>query len=166
MLRLRSILLLSTVISLAACGPGGVASPGEGVIVVPTPGTPAPPPPPPAPGNGIPAAGCPQGTVDRGVIATAFRNCEISGRISDDYTLQKLPGVVYSLAGPVNIGTDVGGDGALAGGDAVTLTIQAGVTVFGSSGNDYLVINRGSRINAVGSATQPIVFTARANVEG
>jgi hypothetical protein len=166
MLRLRSILLLSTAISLAACGPGGVASPGEGTIVVPAPATPAPPPPPPPPGNGIPAAGCPQGTVDRGVIAAAFRNCEMSGRISDDYTLQKLPGVVYSLAGPVNVGTDVGGDGALAGGDAVTLTVQAGVTVFGSSGNDYLVINRGSRINAVGSATQPIVFTARANVEG
>lgn len=166
MLRLRSVLLLSTLIPLAACGPGGVASPGEGVIVVPTPGTPAPPPPPSPPGNGTPAANCPQGTVDRGVIATAWRNCEISGRISDDFTLQKLPGVIYSLAGPVNVGTDVGGDGALAGGDAVTLTIQAGVTIFGSSGNDYLVINRGSRINAVGSATQPIVFTARANVEG
>jgi hypothetical protein len=167
MLRLRSVLLLSTVISLAACGPGGVASPGEGTIVVPVPvpGTPAPPPP-PAAGNGTPAAGCPQGTVDRGIIATAVRNCELSGRISDDYTLQKLPGVIYSLAGPVNVGTDVGGDGALAGGDAVTLTIQAGVTVFGSSGNDYLVINRGSRINANGNATQPIVFTARANVEG
>jgi hypothetical protein len=166
MLRLRSILLLSTVISLAACGPGGVASPGEGVIVVPTPGTPAPPPPPPAPGNGTPAAGCPQGTVDRGIIAAAFRNCEFSGRINDDYTIQKLPGVVYSLAGPVNVGTDVGGDGALAGGDPVTLNIQAGVVVFASSGNDYLVVNRGSRINAVGSATQPIIFTARANIEG
>jgi hypothetical protein len=90
----------------------------------------------------------------------------MSGRISDDYTVQKLPGVIYSLAGPVNVGTDVGGDGALAGGDAVTLTIQAGVTIFGSSGNDYLVINRGSRINAVGNAAQPIIFTARANVEG
>jgi hypothetical protein len=167
MLRLRSILLLSTLIPLAAaCGPDGVASPGEGVIVVPTPGTPAPPPPPPPPGNGTPAASCPQGTVDRGVIATAWRNCEFSGRISDDYTVQKLPGVIYSLAGPVNVGADVGGDGTLAGGDAVTLTIQAGVTIFGSSGNDYLVVNRGSRINANGNATQPIIFTARANVEG
>lgn len=166
MLRLRSLFLLSTLIPLAACGPQDTASPGEGTIVVPVPGTPAPPPPPPPPGNGTPATACPGGTVDRGVIATAFRNCEISGRIGDDYTVQKLPGVIYSLAGPVNVGTDVGGDGALAGGDAVTLTIQAGVVIFGSSGNDYLVINRGSRINAVGSATQPIIFTARANVEG
>ncbi|HEX8225127.1 MAG TPA: hypothetical protein VF605_15015 [Allosphingosinicella sp.] len=166
MLRLRSILLLSTLIPLAACGPQDTASPGEGTIVVPVPGAPAPPPPPPPAGNGTPAAACPQGTVDRGVIATAWRNCEMSGRINDDYTVQKLPGVIYSLAGPVNVGTDVGGDGALAGGDAVTLTVQAGVTIFGSSGNDYLVINRGSRINAVGNATQPIIFTARANVEG
>ena len=118
------------------------------------------------PGNGTPAAGCPAGTVDRGVIATAFRNCELSGRISDDYTVQRLPGVIYSLAGPVNVGTDVGGDGAAAGGDPVLLTIQAGVTIFASSGNDYLVVNRGSRINAIGTATQPIIFTARANVEG
>jgi hypothetical protein len=162
MLRFRSILLLSTLIPLGACGPGDVASPGEGTIVVPVPGTPAPPPPPPPPGNGTPAAACPQGTVDRGIIATAWRNCEMSGRISDDYTVQKLPGVIYSLAGPVNVGTDVGGDGTLAGGDAVTLTIQAGVTIFGSSGNDYLVINRGSRISANGSASQPIIFTARA----
>ena len=94
MLRLRSILLLSTVISLAACGPGGrrlarrghdrragAGHPGAAAAAAA------------APGNGTPAAGCPQGTVDRGVIATAFRNCEISGRISDDYTLQKLPGV-------------------------------------------------------------------------
>ncbi|HEX9947956.1 MAG TPA: hypothetical protein VGA98_10485 [Allosphingosinicella sp.] len=168
MLRFRSILLLSTLIPLAACGPGSVSSPGEGTIVVPVPapGTPAPPPPPPPAGNGTPAASCPQGTVDRGVIATAFRNCEISGRITDDYTVQKLPGVIYSLAGPVNVGTDVGGDGSLAGGDAVTLTVQAGVTIFGSSGNDYLVINRGSRINANGNPNQPIIFTARANVEG
>ncbi|HEX9964373.1 MAG TPA: hypothetical protein VGB04_05250 [Allosphingosinicella sp.] len=166
MSRLRTILLLTTLIPLAAaCGADDVASPGEGTLVIPPPAAPAPPPPPP-PGNGTPAAGCPAGTVDRGVIATAFRTCELSGRISDDYTLQKLPGVIYSLAGPVNVGTDVGGDGSLAGGDAVTLTVQAGVVVFASSGNDYLVVNRGSRINAVGSATQPIIFTARANVEG
>jgi hypothetical protein len=165
MSRLRALLLLSTLIPLAACGPDDVASPGEGTLVTPPPAAPAPPPPPP-PGNGTPAASCPGGTIDRGIIATAFRNCEISGRISDDYTVQKLPGVIYSISGPVNVGTDVGGDGALAGGDAVTLTIQAGVVVFASSGNDYLVVNRGSRINAVGTATQPIIFTARANVEG
>lgn len=163
--KFRALLLLSTVIPLAvACGPNDVASPGEGTIVVP-PATPTPPPPPPA-GGGTPAASCPAGTIDRGVVATAFRNCEISGRISDDYTVQRLPGVIYSLSGPVNVGTDVGGGGTLPGGDAVTLTIQAGVTLFATSGNDYLVVNRGSRLLAVGTPTLPIIFTSRANVEG
>ena len=48
----------------------------------------------------------------------------------------------------------------------VTLTVQAGTLLFGSSGNDYLVVNRGSRINAVGTAAAPVIFTARANLEG
>ena len=163
--KFRALLLLSVALPLAACGPNDVASPGEGTIVVPPP-APTPPPPPPPPGGGTPAASCPAGTTDRGVIASAFRNCEISGRINDDTTIQRLPGVIYSISGPVNVGTDVGGGGALAGGDPVTLTIQAGVTVFASSGNDYLVVNRGSRLLAVGTPTLPIIFTARSNVEG
>ena len=164
MLKFRALLLATALIPLASCGPTDVASPGEGTLVTPPVVPPVVPPPPP--GNGVPAAGCPAGTVDRGVIATAFRNCEFSGRINDDYTVQRLPGVIYSLSGPVNVGTDVGGGGTLAGGDPVTLTIQAGVTFFATSGNDYLVINRGSRIQAVGTAALPIIFTARANVEG
>lgn len=55
-------------------------------------------------------------------------------------------------------------DGAvIAGGDnseSVTLEVRAGTKVIG--GNDaYLVISRGSMINAQGSASQPIVFTSR-----
>jgi hypothetical protein len=165
MSKFRALLLISCAIPLAACGPNDVASPGEGTIVVPPP-APAPPPPPPPAGGGVPAAGCPAGTVDRGVIAAAFRNCEFSGRFNDDFTIQRLPGVIYSLSGPVNVGTDVGGGGNLAGGDPVTLTIQAGVTIFATSGNDYLVVNRGSRLQAVGTPTLPIIFTARSNVEG
>ena len=163
MSKYRALLLATALTALAACGPSDVASPGEGTLVnpgVPGGGGGG------TPGNGTPAAGCPAGTTDRGVIATAFRNCEIAGRINDDFTVQRLPGVIYSLSGPVNVGTDVGGDGTAPGGDGVTLTIQAGVTLFATSGNDYLVVNRGSRLNAIGTAALPIVFTARANVEG
>jgi hypothetical protein len=166
----RSILMVGSALALAACGADDIASPGEGTLVTPPPtgGTPTPTPggggtPTPTPGQ--PAASCPAGTVDRGVIANR-RNCELSGRISADFTLQNLPGVIYSLSGPVNVGTDIGGDGNAAGGQRVTLTIQPGTVIFASQGNDYLVVNRGSRINAVGTATQPIIFTARANVEG
>jgi hypothetical protein len=167
---MRTFLLLGcAAAALAGCGADDVASPGEGVLVTPTPTPVATTPttnPTPAPGNGTPATACPTGTIDRGIIATAFRNCELSGRITSDLTLQNLPGVRYSLSGPVNVGTDVGGDGASAGGQRVTLTVQAGTVVFASSGNDYLVVNRGSRLQALGTATAPIVFTARANIEG
>ena len=161
----RSLLLLTTAIGLAGCGPDDIASPGEGnlVIIQPPPAGPVLPVPPAA---GQPAASCPAGTVDRGVVGTSRRSCELPTRFTVDTTIQNLPGVAYSIAGPVTVGTDVGGDGSAAGGQAVTLTIQAGAVLFGSSGNDYLVVNRGSRLNALGSAAQPIVFTARANLEG
>jgi hypothetical protein len=128
MSKYRALLLLSTAISLAACGPNDVASPGEGnIIVIPAP-APAPPPPPPPPAGG-PAASCPTGTIDRGVVGTK-RACELPPRFTADTTIQSLPGVAYQIAGPVNVGTDVGGDGAAAGGQPVTLTVQAGTLFF------------------------------------
>lgn len=162
------LLVATSLVALTACnGAADIASPGEGVIVVPAP-TPAPAPAPtptPTPGAGTPAANCPTGYTDRGVIANR-RNCEISGRISTNTAVANLPGVIYSLAGRVDVGTDVGGDGAAAGGQSVTLTIDPGVVIFASSGLDFLVVNRGSRINAEGTATRPIIFTSRQNVTG
>ncbi len=49
---------------------------------------------------------------------------------------------------------------------AVTLTIQPGVVLFANSGPSWVNINRGNKINAVGTATAPIVFTSRDNVLG
>jgi hypothetical protein len=163
---IRALMLMTTLIPLAACGADDVASPGEGVLVVPvpTPGPPAPPPPPPAAGGAYTGA-TPAGFTDRGVVNNR-RVFEMPPRFTQDTTLQNLPGAVYSIAGPVNVGSDVGGDGTLAGGQSVTLTIQPGVVVIASSGNDYLVVNRGSRLNAIGTTAQPIIFTARANLEG
>lgn len=163
--KFRALLLLSAVLPLAACGPNDVASPGEGTLVTPPTSTPTPPvvvvPP------GTPAASCPAGTIDRGVVGTR-RSCELPTRFSADTTLQNLPGVAYSISGPVNVGTDCGGDIAapLAGCQPATLTIQAGTLIFASAGNDYLVVNRGSRLNAIGSPTNPIIFTARENILG
>jgi hypothetical protein len=167
MSKFRALLLLTTMIPLAACGPTDVASPGEGTIVTP-PAPPAPPPPPPPPGGGVPAASCPAGTVDRGLVGTGRRACELPSRFTADTTIQNLPGVAYSISGPVNVGTDCGGDPAapLPACQAATLTIQPGTLIFASAGNDYLVVNRGSRLNAIGTAAAPIIFTARANILG
>ena len=162
----RALLLLSTVVPLAACGADDVASPGEGVIVTPAPTPPPPPPPPPPRPAGGPFTGAtPTGFIDRGVVNNN-RLFEMPTRFTQDTTIQNLPGAVYSISGPVNVGSDVGGDGTAAGGQGVTLTIQPGTVFIASSGSDYLVVNRGSRLNAAGTASQPIIFTARANLEG
>ncbi|MEI8618679.1 hypothetical protein P4S63_20480 [Pseudoalteromonas sp. B193] len=52
--------------------------------------------------------------------------------------------------------TAVGNDRA----DATTLYVQAGTTLIGESGDDFLVVRRGSQINANGNATAPITMTS------
>ena len=168
MSHLRTLLLISTLIPLAACGADDVASPGEGVLVAPTPSpTPSPSPTPtPTPGGAFTGA-VPAGFVDRGVVNNR-RVFEMPARFTQDTTIQNFPGAVYQISGPVNVGTDCGGDpnAQASGCQAVTLTIQAGTTVIATDGTSYLAVNRGSRLNAVGSASQPIVFTADDQLNG
>ncbi|WP_218135079.1 hypothetical protein [Parasphingopyxis algicola] len=181
MSRTRIMLMMSAAIPLAACGADDVASPGEGNIVVVTPSTPAPPPPPPPPSGPAPsterfasitpAADCPMGTTNDGTIdgdddgTVDFRICRIGGTITGTVRLEKLDGVVYSLNGRVDVGVDVGGDGLAAGGTQGILNIDPGVVVIGAGTADFLVVQRGSQLNAIGTQTQPITFTARANFQ-
>src|SRR3546814_12808379 len=72
-------------------------------------------------------------------------------------------GVIYSLAGRVDVGTD---QGAASTNTVATLNIDAGVVIFASTGNAYLAVHRGSKIHAVGTSTQPIIFTSEATVKG
>lgn len=75
----------------------------------------------------------------------------LSGRINADTTLRKentyiLKGLVYMVGNH-------------------TMNIEAGTVIKGSfSGSDVaaLIITRGSKINAVGTATEPIIFTSAA----
>lgn len=164
----RRLLMVSAAAAvLAACGGGAddIASPGEGTLVGVTPpptGTPTPTP--PATPQG-PAASCPSGTTDAGVIANR-RNCRLPARISTALSLPRTAGLFYSIDGRVDVGTDVGGDGQAAGGQSAILSIDPGVVVVGQGQASFLVVNRGSQINAVGTASQPIIFTSLANLEG
>ncbi|WP_422057579.1 hypothetical protein [Sphingomonas sp.] len=164
-----SLILMTSVAgaTLAACdGASSVASPGEGVIVVPGPGTGTPTPTPSTPTPGTPAASCPSGFTDAGVVGS-FRGCRIPSLIVGSLTLAKLPGVAYEMNGRVDVGRDRGGAGTL--NESSNLTIQPGVIVYANttnSDNDFLVVNRGSTINADGTATQPIIFTAQQNLTG
>lgn len=169
---LRALLVLGSASVLGACsGATDVASPGDGVIVFPPPSDPAPPPPtPPVPPPPSPTpADCPTGTSNAGtitVLGTALRNCQLSGVITGNLLLRNIPNLVYSLSGGVRVGQDVGGDGTKPGGAQGILTIEPGVVLFGASGADFLMIERGSQIFAEGTATRPIVFTSRTNMEG
>ncbi len=169
------IIMMATAaaITLSGCGADDVASPGEGVIVLPAPTpTPSPTPTPtPTPTSVVAAASCPSGTVDRNILTLAnnagqARNCEISGTLTGNTVIQNVPGVVYSLSGAVQVGTDAGPDGSAPATARSTLTIDPGVVLFGSSGGDFLLVNRGSQLFAEGTASSPIIFTSRQNLVG
>lgn len=49
---------------------------------------------------------------------------------------------------------------------SAVLTIEAGTTVFGQSGDDFLVVRRGSKLEATGTAEAPIVMTSAEDVTG
>ena len=174
--RLSLILLTScAALSLAACdGASSVASPGEGGFPAPAP-TPAPSPAPsptPTPTPGTPAAACPTGTgqalTDTGTIG-AYRICRLPTLVTNLTLPSKAaaPGVAYEINGRVDVGTDRGSQGLI--GTQGSLTIGAGAILFANTtnaDNDFLIVNRGSTINAQGTATAPIIFTAQQNLAG
>jgi hypothetical protein len=161
-------------VALAGCGADDIASPGTGgnVTINNPPATPTTPPPTTG-GNVTPASGCPtiadpQGLKDDGTITGptgTWRVCSLPSRINRSITLPKIAGLLYQLPGRVDVGTD-GGFTASSADTNVVLTIEPGVIVYGGSGVSWLAVNRGNRINAVGTATQPIIFTSRDNVLG
>jgi hypothetical protein len=101
-------------------------------------------------------SGCPAGTTTIAMVDGQTNTCQVSGRITSDLTLTE--GNHYALSGAVF----VGGDNA----DSAILTVEPGVVVYGTSGNDYLVVSRGSKIEANGTAALPITFTSNQHVSG
>ena len=122
----------------------------------------------PAVGAGGATAACPTGTTDDGLLtvgttATGFRACRLPTNITTNLTLPKIAGVFYRLRGQTEVGTDLGSTG----GTGVTLTIEPGVVIAADSSeatNDLLLVNRGNRIQAVGTRAAPIVFTSQQNL--
>ncbi|MXO70072.1 hypothetical protein [Alteraurantiacibacter buctensis] len=178
----RSLVLGCSLLALAACGPEDLGSPGTngdinvGDITV----NPAPTATPTPAGTVVPAASCPNlgtadGLVNSGTTPAAvgsYRVCTLPSTFTASATLPYVAGVVYEMSGRVNVGRDDGPtadatDGIT--GNPVTLSIEPGVIVYGKSGvsgGSYLVVNRGSKLNAVGTATRPIIFTGQADVSG
>ena len=170
----RSLVLGCSALALASCGGDEIVSPGTSGDINVNISNPAPTPTPtPTPTSTLvqPAAGCPTinstgGLTDAGTITGptgTYRVCELPATIDSDDSLPFIAGLLYSLPGRVDIGSDRGFSST---GSAVELTIQPGVTVFGGTGRSFLVANRGNQLIANGTATRPIVFTSRDNVLG
>jgi trimeric autotransporter adhesin len=100
-------------------------------------------------------ATCPAGTTEVNSLSGRL-NCQLAGDITSNVTL--AAGADYVLSGRVRIGVD--------NTTAATLTVQPGVRIFGKSGADFLVVTRGSKINAQGTAANPIVMTSVQDIIG
>ena len=178
-MKLRKTLQFATmasvaILTLAACSDTDISSPGTPDTPVSPPSPPPPPPPASVTIDLVPTSGCPTGTTSTDFDAVAadgfssVRACTIGAAsgtttITSDLTIPD--NTTIAIRGPVFIGSD-NKDNA---GTPVTLTIGEGVRFYGASAggsatstDDYMVIARGSTINAVGTATNPIRFTSRA----
>ena len=113
-------------------------------------------------GARVAASVCPTGTTTSDVVG-GFQGCLIPQNITTNLTLPKIAGVYYRLRGQTEVGSDLGSTG----GAGVTLTIEPGVVIAADSSeptNDLLLVNRGSKINAVGNRDNPIIFTSQQNL--
>lgn len=189
----RSLVLGCSLLALSACGPEDIASPGTNgdvtVNVDNSVNNPAPTPTPSPTSSLVTAAGAcptitdPQGLTDGGTITGptgSYRICELPRVIKTSTRLQKLPGVLYAMNGRVDVGCDGGfsapsgagyasttvGCGTITSDTNVTLTIDPGVIIFARTGQSWMAVNRGNKINAVGTPTEPIIFTSSDNVAG
>jgi len=97
-----------------------------------------------------PAAGCPTNTtLSTGGTFDGKPVCVLTGTITSDTHLNANN--TYLLNGAVFVGND--------NANSATLTIDAGVKVISPVGLNFLVIRRGSKIEALGSEAAPIIFT-------
>jgi hypothetical protein len=169
----QRMLALAVTAALAGCGADDISTPGNtGNVTINNPPPVVNNPPPAGPVLVTPASGCPTitdpaGLRDAGTITGPtgeYRVCELPMRFTVNTTLERFPGMLYSINGRVDVGLDRGA--APTADAAVVLTVRPGVVLYGATGTSWLVVNRGNRISAVGTATSPIVFTSRDNVLG
>ncbi len=95
-------------------------------------------------------AACPTGTIPGSGKVDGKPVCTIKGSYFNT-NLNLSSSYAYVLEGDVRIGGDQR--------DESSLNIEAGTTVYGTPGS-FLVIMRGSKINASGTDKKPVVFTS------
>ncbi len=90
-----------------------------------------------------------------------------------DLTIPALPdGGAHIFEGSLFVGEAYDNDaemqaaGIAEGGDGPVLTIEAGATLAWQTNADFMIINRGSQLFAVGTADAPITLTSTSDVNG
>ena len=90
-----------------------------------------------------------------------------------DMTVPALPnGGAHIFEGSLFVGethrtnAELAAAGIARGGDGPVLTIEAGATLAFQTSSDFIIVNRGSQILAVGTETAPITLTSTSDVNG
>lgn len=114
-----------------------------------------------------------QGSFDGTHCTYAPSFVDAGNNLTVDVTFPALDnGGAHIFSGSLFVGETHETDAELAaagiaqGGDGPELTIDAGATLAFQSSADFMIINRGSQIFAVGTADAPITFTSVSDVNG
>ncbi|MDA1371445.1 MAG: hypothetical protein O2971_11895 [Proteobacteria bacterium] len=110
-----------------------------------------------------PAAGCPTNTTL--VAGTTFAGkpvCQLSGAARITTNTHLTANNSYFINGTVFVGTNTATDNA----NKISLTIDAGTTLFAPEGVNTLVIDRGAKIFANGTPAKPVIMTSEVDVAG
>jgi hypothetical protein len=114
-----------------------------------------------------------QGTYDDTNCTYSSSFVDAGNNLKVDMTIPALPnGGAHIFRGSLFVGESYGSNAELAaagiaeGGDGPVLTIEAGATLAFASTAQFMVINRGSQIFAVGAPDAPITLTSLSDVQG
>ena len=107
-----------------------------------------------------PADGCPTNTTSISGTFAGKPVCSLTGRITTDTHLTANNS--YYLDGAVFIGENVDTEND----DKISLTIDAGTTIFAPEGVNTLIIDKSAKIYANGTPSNPIIMTSEQDVDG
>ncbi len=114
-----------------------------------------------------------QGTYDGTNCTYSQAFVDSGNNLMVDLTIPALPNGGVNIfqgslfvGGAYNTSAELQAAGIAKGGDGPTLTIEAGATLAWESNDKFMVINRGSQLIAVGTATAPITLTSVTDING
>ncbi len=114
-----------------------------------------------------------QGTYDGTDCTYAQSFVGAGNNLTVDLTIPALPnGGAHIFEGSLFVGetyrtnAELAAAGISRGGDGPVLTVEAGATLAFQTSKDFIIINRGSQMFAVGTENAPITFTSVSDVNG